>query len=68
MTQVLEPVFTFQGHATWEPPSIVCDNVQGDLNLHSPQTTQEKLKRCLEKNEGKWTGKLQISPKKKSLP
>ena len=61
-------LYSFCGHSTWEPPSIVCDDEQGDLfysggphrNPNQPQLTQEKLGRDLVKNEDGRTGKVEF--------
>ena len=41
--------------------------LQADTGTSVPQSIQENLGRGLEKNEGEWTGKVEISSKKKSL-
>ena len=65
----------FRGNPTREPDSVVYNDEQGDVfysadphrNRCSPQLTQEKLWRGFGKNEGAWTGKVEISSRKKSL-
>ena len=66
-------LFIFRGHSIREPASIIFDNEQGDLlysaggHRHPPQLTQDKLTRCFGKNEGEWTGNVEISSRKISL-
>ena len=64
-------LFSFHGHSTWEPASVVCNDDQGDLfyfagqhrNQCLPQRTKEKLRRGFGKNAGEWTRKVEISNK-----
>ena len=37
------------------------------MDLRQPQVTQEKLGRGFRKNEGEWTGKVEINSRKISL-
>ena len=68
-------LFIFRKQSTREPALVVFDDDQGDLlysagphrNLHQPQLTHEKLGRVFGKYEGEWTGKVEISSRKKSL-
>ena len=70
---MLSTLFIFRGHSTWERASFVCNDEKDNLfhsagqhrNLCKPQVTQEKLGGSLGKNEGKWTGKAEISSRKK---
>ena len=66
----------FRGHLKRKSESIVRDNEHGDLFYfagrerypHYPQLTQKKKTReRFGKNEGEWTGKVEISSRKKSL-
>ena len=65
----------FHGNATCEPEAVIWNDKQGDLtysgsphrNWCLPQLTQEELRRCFGKNAGEWTGRVEISSRKKSL-
>ena len=62
-------LFTFRGHSTREPASVVRNDEQSDLfysagphrNRCWPQPTHEKLWRGFGKKSGEWTGRVEIS-------
>ena len=67
-------VFTFRGHSTREPASVVCNHEHEDLfhsvgphrNRYQPQPTREKFGRVFGKNAGQWAGRVEIS--KEEIP
>ena len=56
-------LFIFSRHSTRKPASVVCEDEQRDqvYFVGPPHLTLEKLGRGFEKNEGEWTGKVEIS-------
>ena len=66
----------FHGHSTRDPASVVSDDDQGDLVffLYGPTQelalakahTRKSLESFWKKNEGEWTGKVEIS--KEEIP
>ena len=67
-------LFTFRGHFTWEPASIVCNDEQGDLfhsaGLHRNHVLATantgEIGRGFGKNAGEWAGRVELS--KKEIP
>ena len=67
-------LFLLREHSTRELASIVCDNEQCELFCSGGPTPQSALAtaktgkiRERSKNEGKWTGKVHIYSRKKSM-